>query len=519
MRELNVSMSSSGNGDGGTELFFHAYRYFPYEKELARREVQSVTGVSNIVETPDCFRLAEPVDAEKLRSLTYVAEVITGKDHFVTFQYELEQSHRRAAGIGKRQATRYSVHGLHEYKGRFNPQVARFLLNYLGATKRTLVLDPFCGSGTTLVEAALRSIRAVGIDMNPLAAFLCNAKLCALSTPAGEIEAAFESCLRLAKRAPVRFLKLGSLPNRRMAYLQNWFPSESLAILELLRSKIGSQPPGVRSVLLSLVSDLLRDYSLQEPSDLRIRRRFAAFPTVPLLDAFEEKARSFICSLSAAQSISGLKRIRSKAIVGDSRNFLDSVKRNVLRSKCDLVITSPPYATALPYIDTQRLSLVWLGLCSPNQIRELEGDALGSRELNGTSIDWKRRAHDNSDSLPSTVASFCQELQSSITSDDGFRRQAVPALIYRYFADMKRVFASLRTVLKEGALLAFLVGANRTTLGGEYFEIDTPSFIALVAGQLGFHTREVIPLQTYHRYGLHQKNSIENERLTIFQRS
>src|SRR5207249_3628572 len=99
--------------------------------------------------------------------LTYFAGITTKAGRFPTLQHQLEESHRQVAGLGKRQSTRYSVHGLHEYKGRFNPQIVRFLLNYLGSTPKTLVLDPFCGSGTTIVECALRGIHAVGVDANP----------------------------------------------------------------------------------------------------------------------------------------------------------------------------------------------------------------------------------------------------------------------------------------------------------------------------------------------------------------
>src|SRR5438445_4486709 len=206
MPESSVNTSLSGNVDlhngesHGVNLYFHAYSYFPYEKDLARREVRQVAGVSDLKEMESCFRLPASVGTEKLRALTYVAEIISSEGRFSTFQHELEESHRRVSGLGKRQATRYSVHGLHEYKGRFNPQVVRFLLNYFGARRRTKVLDPFCGSGTTLVEAALHGCVGVGVDMNPLAVFLSNAKLRALATSATEIESALLAVLKSVRK-------------------------------------------------------------------------------------------------------------------------------------------------------------------------------------------------------------------------------------------------------------------------------------------------------------------------------
>lgn len=519
MHESNESMSLFGNGDpnsveaGRVRLDFHAYPYFTYEKELARRELISMTGSSIFEESHAGLSITRPVDIRRLRSLTYFSRVTTPKERFTTLQYELEESHRRVSGIGKRQATRYSVHGLHEYKGRFNPQIVRFLLNYLGSNSKTKVLDPFCGSGTTIVEAALGGLQAVGVDANPLASFLSNAKIAALTISAQEVEAALEVVLRAGRRKGL--FKLAS--DDRMRYLRNWFPVEILVLIERLRAVIKKKGGAAEPILLALVSDLLREYSLQEPSDLRIRRRISPFPREPFLDLFEKKAKAFIRNLSAAQEVTGVLDTNCVAFVGDSRELRRRTRDDRAPRDYDLVITSPPYATALPYIDTQRLSLVWLGLSSAEQIRSLEASAVGSREFDGNAIQWALRLKDNADSLPEGLATFCRKLHRALSPEDGFRRRATPTLIYRYFAEMRQVFSNLRSNLKRGARLAFVVGRNQTTLGGETFCIDSAKSLAMIAEDLGFRISEVLELETYQRYGLHQRNSIQRENLTILE--
>jgi site-specific DNA-methyltransferase (cytosine-N4-specific) len=496
-------------------LYFHAYSYFPYEKELARREVRQIAGVSKLAETASCFRLPASIEVAKFRGLTYIGEVASSEGRFATSQHQLEESYRRVTGIGKRQATRYSVHGLHEYKGRFNPQVVRFLLNYFGANKQTRILDPFCGSGTSLVEAAIHGCGAVGLDMNPLAVYLSNAKLRALAMPATEISSMLQSVLKSLNKS--RTASLLQPPDARLTYLTNWFPKETISLLEALGASIREHGGRAKSVLLSIASDLLRDYSLQEPSDLRIRRRTSPLPSEPFLDAYAMKAEGFLRNLGAAQEVTGLVELDSQAVVEDSRELVAALQRKSLGSKYDVVITSPPYATALPYIDTQRLSLVWLGLCSADEIRRLEAEAVGSREMRDRATDWKQRLCENTDRLPGRLASLCRKLKTSLSSNDGFRRQATPMLIYRYFTDIKRVFEGLIKVVSKDAKLAFVVGATHTTLGGQRFDIDAPTGMGLIAGELGFRVKEVIPLQTYQRYGLHQKNSIQAENLTILE--
>src|SRR6185436_6702703 len=79
------------------------------------------------------------------------------------------------AVAGEEHAWRYP-HGFHTYPARMHPLTARRALATLELGKGAIVLDPFCGSGTVLVEAALVGARAVGVDANPLAVAIARAK-------------------------------------------------------------------------------------------------------------------------------------------------------------------------------------------------------------------------------------------------------------------------------------------------------------------------------------------------------
>jgi site-specific DNA-methyltransferase (cytosine-N4-specific) len=174
---------------------------------------------------------------------------------------------------------------------------------------------------------------------------------------------------------------------------------------------------------------------------------------------------------------------------------------------------------ALPYIDTQRLSLVWLGLVEPGELGALEAQLIGSRELRGTSRrDLASGMQQNSARLTGDEVAVCLELQSALGSEDGFRRRAVPVLLYRYFTGMRDAFANVRSSLKPGAKFGLIVGENRTTLGGKEYQLDTPLHLANLAGSTGWCVSESIPLQTYQRYGLHAANAIAAETLLILQR-
>jgi hypothetical protein len=492
-----------------TELIRHPYKYFPYELELAKREVKTLLPKAVLSETSNGLQLCGGFNVETARRLVYFAGFSDGERYAPTMQSQLE----RVNGNGpNRQSTRYSAHGLHEYKGKFNPQIVRAILNILDIPVGSRVLDPFCGSGTSLLECVHQGMNAVGTDINPLAVFIANAKLAAISVPTAALRA---DLVKVIKR--VRSIKV-SKKGRDLAreeYLLTWFIPEVYETIERLRLAIDEIEPTMSAPLLAIASNLLRDYSLQDPNDLRIRRRKSPLPDKPLMVAYEEAALQFIEKLDNVQQIVSPNKPTSSAILADSREATENTLG--ISEKFDCALTSPPYATALPYIDTQRLSLVWLGLIPPSEILPLEARLVGSREVRGQNS--KRVLFDqlqaNAVGLPEAQAKYCLMLQSALSDADGFRRQAVPLLLYRYFAGMAQVFSALRPMMRKGAPFALIVGGNHTVLSGKRFNINTPQHLAEIASSCGWTHSETVPLQTYQRYGYHMDNAVTAEAMVI----
>ena len=104
-----------------------------------------------------------------------------------------------------------------------------------------------------------------------------------------------------------------------------------------------------------------------------------------------------------------------------------------------------------------------------------------------------------------------------VGSEDGFRRQAVPVLLYRYFVSMMRSFRAIRGNIRSKAPFALIVGHNHTILGGVRCDIDTPAHLASLASHCGWTVEETVPLQTYRRYGYHVNNAVSAESLLILQ--
>ncbi|PIZ67992.1 hypothetical protein COY13_02030 [Candidatus Roizmanbacteria bacterium CG_4_10_14_0_2_um_filter_36_35] len=79
-----------------------------------------------------------------------------------------------------RKDTAYITHGYHRYPAKFIPQiVSRLVEKY--TTKNDLVVDPFGGCGTTLVESKVLGRKSIGVDINPVAVLITKAKITPIS--------------------------------------------------------------------------------------------------------------------------------------------------------------------------------------------------------------------------------------------------------------------------------------------------------------------------------------------------
>jgi len=529
------------------EMDWYGYCYFPYEKRLALLEVEQLLGVK-----PKPTKTGIQLESNLLKEhvidrLTYFKEVrVNGTSKRIPLQAQLEASFRTTEFfnrnhfskfqklIPKQQSTRYSAHGLHEYKGKFNPQIVRAIGNLLQIHDRALILDPFCGSGTCLLECAHTGWDAIGMDLNPLAVFISNAKLNAMRIPIRELQSEVNRLIKKLKKTASRLdfqrpfrsseLKLLQshkfleIPNRQ--YLEKWFSISVLAQLAFIEGQIRNiEKLNLQNILRVVLSDGLREVSYQDPGDLRIRRRkspkdnYAAIPD--FISRLDQRTQTII----RARRILGRIRGSQQAILADCRNDFPYYKLRAERP-FDFMITSPPYATALPYIDTQRLSLAFLGLLDQEALSQTERSLIGNREITRRERESDEKLlRETKDLLPKDVLRLCRKiLRLANGNGNGFRRQNMPALIFRYFLDMSSVFKATLACIRPGGKFALVVGPNKTTLSGEEIIINTPRLLAETAQHVGWRISNIFPLDAYQRFHLHRKNSITTEALIIVER-
>ncbi len=519
---------------------WNGYRYFPYEREFARHEVWAIVG-EEPRDTSGGLEITATLSSDAAARLTYFRSVrLPSGQLVVPDQLRLEAT---TNGYSKsqdlklprlsRQSTRYSAHGLHEYRGKFNPQVVRAIGNFLRLKQGDFVLDPFCGSGTVLLEAGHIGWNALGLDRNPLGVMIANAKTAAIHAPERDITSAAASIARALQqgRRQARLVSQTVYQSRRekaklahianIDYVERWFPLPVLVQVSWILDAIERHAkPRLRNVFNVMLSDILRDVSWQDPGDLRIRRRKSPANDYPAIQLFLESVEKKTNAILMARKALAIPKAKQLAFMGDTRDarrVLAPQLGRFSRRRFEAAITSPPYATALPYIDTQRLSLCLLGLISSAEIRDTETAMIGNRELATRHRQTMENGIEtNAGRLPEACVRLCREmLIASRKPKNGFRRRNTPALLYKYLCDMAESFSQVKSLLRRGAPYALLVGQNSTTLGGQEFCIDTPRLLASVAETRGFSIGEIRELQTFQRFDVHRKNSIRSEFLLL----
>jgi len=263
--------------------------------------------------------------------------------------------------------TSYLTHSLHPYPAKFPPQLPKIILsNY--AKKNQNVLDPFCGSGTTLVEARLFGANAIGVDVNGLSILLSKVKATPLTKQ--QIEVVLKFIMNIEKEiSKWENDKRPKIKVKEIEGQDHWFQKNVSEEITFLIYKIQEQSCiDVQNFLKIILSSIIVRVSNQE-SDTRfvaIKKNIANGYT---LKQFCKKAREYKERLKVFS-----EAIKNKTTLqlynADSRN-LDFIENNSI----DIIITSPPYANTYDYYLYHKFRKRWLGL----DVKFAQYNEIGSR--------------------------------------------------------------------------------------------------------------------------------------------
>ena len=276
------------------------------------------------------------------------------------------------------------THPFHSYPARMHPATARSLVGFVmdDAGPDALLVDPFCGAGTTLVEARALGVHALGIDLNPLAVLIARAKTWTTaprvrSQLGAEAQRLVREAIAAGKEArrathdptPLRG-PAGFDPNARNKRLAKWFAPHVRRELEDLASRIdhlAERDEEIAVVLLASLSAVLYKVSSRtsDTDPTWIARTVGrGFPT----RLFAQRVDLLSEGLDDLRKTSGA---RPDIVEADARTMTKLVKPGTAWA----VVTSPPYAGTYDYAEHQRLRFDFLGL----RHREMDLGEIGSR--------------------------------------------------------------------------------------------------------------------------------------------
>ena len=298
----------------------------------------------------------------------------------------------REKDLPERERTKH-VHRLHPYLGKFVPQLVEiFLRKYRPET----VLDPFCGSGTTLVEANALGIHAVGADISEFNCLLSRVKTADYDLNLLEREINDILTRLHLELKPTLFRNgLGEQMNEASSYLRTWYSKRALSQLLFFRSLI----PDYR------YQDLLRVILSRAARSARLTTHFDLdFPKKPQTESYHCHKHRRVCQPVAEAekflvrySLDALRRVkefaqiktdaRVKVICGDSRE--------VRFPRADMVITSPPYVGLIDYHEQHRYAYELLGLDSRDDHEIGPASGGGSRTAVQSYVDSMTKAFRN----------------------------------------------------------------------------------------------------------------------------
>jgi DNA modification methylase len=477
-----------------------SYRMWRYEELLRERELRTLVRSRDGRNTRVTKIVCDPYNIPKIRRLVFSRSIVFEHGHEEkTWQAILENGF--ANNDAARKDPKYVTHGLHPYKGKFYPQLAKSLINIAGIRDGSKVLDPFCGSGTTLLECRLNGLQAFGCDLHPLAAKIARAKVGILDISPHVVSDVADSIETKLVGSPTVFPKqVDQFSAETVGEIQRWFAAPIVYKLNYILRVIRAVSASVLKDFLEVVlSSIIREVSHQDPRDLRIRRRKNLLPDADVVSLFRQRLRLQMTRLERFWSIRGYSPYRFyKALVGegDARYITTFQSIGLRPGSVDFVLTSPPYATALPYIDTDRLSLLILCGMTSAQRRPLEEMLTGSREVGNaerhtleTTIERREVA------LPTDIIDFIHSLYvTNIREEVGFRKRNLPSLLLRFFTDMQRVLLNCKGLLKSSGQAMIVIGDNSTTVNGKATAIPTTKLLLCLSEHVGFDCVEQIPI-------------------------
>ena len=378
--------------------------------------------------------------------------------HSADNQYEINVSFRGPGGaVGRRDL---ATHWIHWYPAKMFHRIPSVFLDTVELPTQAMILDPFCGSGTVLLEANLRGHHSVGIDINPLARLISQVK----TTPL-EPEELKNQLLFLLRKTRLSC----DLPDPQPT-LDYWLtPPARIGLHRLSRAVSQIADVDHRAFFMVALTSIVRQVSQADPAipplvrlreerlpeaGLRYRRALQRARTTTISTVYD----AFVTAATTnTQRMAELNRFRER--LGNTRVAepgAEAANTGLISESVDAVITSPPYCGSQKYVRSLKLELILLGL-QQEEVRAIDRRTLGTEAI-------------------STRATPVNDLLIGDCYTDQVIRDVYPInpirarIVSQYSKYFLKFATESRRVLRPGGHLLITLG--RSTVAGFPFKAD-----------------------------------------------
>jgi len=371
---------------------------------------------------------------DDINKVNVLADSINGK-RIAVLSERLSSLDWTLAGRGKFSG----IHDFHWYPARFIPQIPAYLANVL-TSKGDLVLDPFCGTGSTQVESLRLMRRSIGVDIHPLAVLISKAKYTFFAkntftrlqdilhlkislylSSFGKLDVSEEKEIWQDRR----FLSIASSVSVPDIFLTDrWYHPRTLLELASIKKAIVEMPDPETQEVRDFMDLCLVAFSsiLKKCSSQKEHMSYVADNMIPSVLKYEPAPKYFWKQVAKYVLVLSQLEFELQQAFGYIPNTRELVQTRVGDAKdlhfvqneqVDCIITSPPYQGAIDTTTAHRLTAYWLNF----DLSSLKQSEIGAR--------WRRS-----------------------------RRNAFE----EYSADLTQVFSEMKRVLKRGGTLALILG-------------------------------------------------------------
>lgn len=397
-----------------------------------------------------------------------------------------------------------AFHDWYRFVLSFPPHLVRDYIKKFRLGKMEILLDPFCGTGTTLVEAKLNNIPSIGCEANTLAFIASKTKVNwgidaqKLITAAEKIST--EAAI-IEKELPIN--ETYRLNNEQeKLILKDSIDDVPLSRALLLRDLISKNEREELNghLLLALAKIIVYSISnLHFGPEVGVRK--SKITDHPVFFLWLNQVRSIAADIQTR----GYNDTPSKVINIDSRDISNCLEK----SSISAVFTSPPYPNEKDYTRTTRLESVILGLINNRvELRCLKNNLLRSNTRNVYKMD-NDEIYIKNNSRIIELADLIEKKRIELGKTSGFEK-LYARVVKLYFGGMAQHLAQLRIYLKPGAKLGYVVGDQAS-----YFQvlIQTGSILEGIARELGY---KVISLDLFRtRLATATKKQMREEVLVL----